>query len=359
LAGTTNIFTVRVTDNGTPPLSDSAVVSVVVSAMPTISIADISVPGGSSGTRIAAFEVTLSAPPVYPVWVDFATTNGTATYDADYTATNGTLHFPVNTTNQTIQVFVIGRPDYHVVRDFFINLTNATNAVLGDSQALGTILDEPASGVVVEDVIVAEGTRTKTVATFTVNLTEASDRLVTLRYAISNGTATVAKDFRRRKGIVSFPPGVTSQSIQVPIIGDSLNEDDEFFTIHFETPMNAALKTAHATGTIIDDDPLPTLDFTRSDFSGSREIPFLVRLSERSGRTVSVNFATEDGTAFAGTDYSSTNGTLIFLPGTRSQRVTVPVNRPNGRTERTFFLNLDTPLNATLAEPQATGHIKK
>jgi hypothetical protein len=292
------------------------------------------------------------------VWVDFATTNGTATADADYTATNGTLYFPVNTTNQTIQVLVTGRPDYHVARDFFINLTNATNSVLGDSQAQGMILDEPASGVVAEDVFVAEATRTKTVATFAVNLTEASDRLVTLRYAISNGTATAAKDFRRKKGMVSFPPGVTNQLVQVPIIGDSLNEDDEFFTIHFEAPMNAVLKTAYATCTIIDDDPLPSLDFTSPDFSGSRAIPFLVRLSARSGRTVSVNFATADGTAIAGTDYSPTNGTLMFLPGTRSQRVNVPVNRPGDRTERTFFLNLDTPLNATLAEPQASGHIR-
>ena len=75
---------------------------------PSLSIADTTVAEGNSGTSNATFTVTLSKPSTTPVTVGYATSNGTATAGADYTATTGTLTFAAGVTSQTITVKVTG-----------------------------------------------------------------------------------------------------------------------------------------------------------------------------------------------------------------------------------------------------------
>jgi hypothetical protein len=89
--------------------------------------------------------------------------------------------------------------------------------------------------------------------------------------------------------------------------------------------------------------------------AGTVNAVFTVRLSAPSGRTVTINFATADGTAVAGIDYTTTTGTVTFLPGQTTQTITVPVLGDTlDEANETFVVNLTNPTNATVSGAQGT-----
>ncbi len=115
-----------------------------VAAVPTLTIDDAMVTAPASGTTNIVFTVTLSAPGTQPVSVNFATADGTARAGVDYVATNGMLTFPPGITNQFIPVSVIGHTTTNPADVYFsVNLSGATGATLGRSQAVGTIHETP------------------------------------------------------------------------------------------------------------------------------------------------------------------------------------------------------------------------
>ena len=116
-------------------------------------------------------------------------------------------------------------------------------------------------------------------------------------------------------------------------------------------------------GTILDDDPSPSLrvsDVTVTEGNtGTTNATFVVSLSAKSGRSVTVGYATADGGAIAGSDYVAATGLLTFAPGETSKSVNVAVKGDKVKESiETFFLNLTNPLNATLADAQGVGTIK-
>lgn len=364
----TNSVTIRVTDNGTPALSAAETITLAVNRFipPTISIADVTIAGGTDGELEGIFEVTLSEPVLRTVSVDFATANSfpaSAIAGLDYLPAQGTLVFPPGTTNLSIDVTVIGNSTVYSNRSFLVNLGNATNGVIADAEGLGTITSDLAPGLYIDDVTVVEGNRGEKIsAVFTVTLLGPNENLVTVSYATAPGTALARKDFKPKKGKLKFPPGTTTQTITVPITGDALNEDNETFVVNLSKSVNAVVVHGQGVGTILDNDPLPAISIgdvtTVEANTGARMISFLVRLSAKSGRAVSVDFATADGTALAGSDYVNTNGTLVFRPGLLKQKLTVAVlGNDVSENDETFSLNLGNPVNAELAVAQATANI--
>lgn len=93
--------------------------------------------------------------------------------------------------------------------------------------------------------------------------------------------------------------------------------------------------------------------------SGTTAVDFTVTLSAASTNTVVVDYATANGTALAGTDYTATSGTLIFAPGQTSKTVTVKVTGDGVyELNETFIVNLSAPSGATIVDGQAVGTIK-
>ena len=127
--------------------SDTDTVAILVSAAPTLGISNASVTEGNSGTTTATFNVTLSAPVNRVVTVQFATADGTATVaDNDYVANGGTVTFPANTTApQLISVTVNGDINIEPNENFVVNLSAPVNAQFGDSQGVGTIVNDDAA----------------------------------------------------------------------------------------------------------------------------------------------------------------------------------------------------------------------
>lgn len=135
-----------------------AFLSKVQPAEPGISINDVAVVEGDSGTVDAVFTVTLSTPSSDPVTVAFVIADGSATAGSDYLPALGILVFPLGTTAQTVTVVVLGDTLDEPDETFFVNLSSPTGATIADGVGVGTILnDEPLTPGVDHDVGVAGG----------------------------------------------------------------------------------------------------------------------------------------------------------------------------------------------------------
>jgi uncharacterized repeat protein (TIGR01451 family) len=125
-----------------PDPSNNSVTSIANALTPTLAIADARLPEGNSGSNNMTFAVQLSPASPSTVTVNFATADGTALAGSDYVPTNGMLTFLPGQTNQQISVAVIGDTNTESSETFFVNLSAPANAVIGDAQGLGTILDD-------------------------------------------------------------------------------------------------------------------------------------------------------------------------------------------------------------------------
>jgi hypothetical protein len=112
------------------------------SAAVSLSIDDVTVVEGASGSSTAVFTVSLSAPSGQTVTVDYATANGTATAGSDYQAASGTLTFTPGQTSHAIPVVVNGDLAFEPNETFSVNLSGATNASVAKNQGIGTIVND-------------------------------------------------------------------------------------------------------------------------------------------------------------------------------------------------------------------------
>ncbi len=220
--------------------------------------------------------------------------------------------------------------------------------------------DAPPPTVSVSDVSIAEGNTGQANLVFTVTLSAAATNVVTVNYATDNVTATAGTDYTLTSGTLTFAIGETSKTISVPILGDTTDEPNETFELDLSAPVNATLADAQATGTITDDDPLPTVSIagttvTEGD-SGTVNATLTVTLSNPSSQSVTVAFGTQNGTATAPGDYTTTSGTLTFAAGETSKTITVPIT-VDAATESSeaFTVALSAPTNSTLGT--ATGTV--
>lgn len=221
---------------------------------------------------------------------------------------------------------------------------------------------------------VGEGVGTTTI---TVNRTGGSDGTVTVNFATSNGTATggasctAGIDYVSTSGTLTFLNGETSKTFNVTICDDSTDEPDETINYTLSNPTGGAtLGTPNtAIQTIVDnDEPTPGFTFTISDVrltegnSGTTNATFNVTLTSTMpplGETLaSVQYATANGTATAGSDYTATSGTLNF-PTTGTMTINVPViGDMNKEANETFYVNLSNPSpNASITDSQGVGII--
>ena len=219
--------------------------------------------------------------------------------------------------------------------------------------------DDPAPTLSIDSPSVSEGNSGSRNLTFTATLSAASGREVTVDYAdAGTGTATSGTDYTAiAAGTLTFATGTTSQTFDVSVTGDVLDEADETVKVRLKDPTNAAVSTTAGTGTgtITDDDATPTLSISEPSVaegdSGSAALTYTVTLSAASGRQVTVRYADAGtGTATSGTDYAAiTGGTLTFVAGTTSRTFSVSVtgdtvNEPN----ETVAVNWSNATNATI-----------
>jgi hypothetical protein len=332
-------------------------------AEPTLSIADLSILEGNAGATEAIFTVRLSAPSPKTVTVEFATAGETATPGLDYIESSGQLMFNPGETSKPISVSIksdlLDEPD----ETFVVNLSKPVKASILKGQGRGTVLDDDDPPIIsVNDAAVVEGNSGTRNAVFSVALSSASGLRVSVAFATRNGTATAYSDYTPNSGLLIFDPGQTEKTVAVEVLGDTLSEANEDFFLDLISPTNARLGKAQGKGTIQDDDAVPVLSINdiqvRKGLAGTAQAVFTVSLSTQSGQTVSVDFATANGTSVAGTDYEAVTGTLAFAPGESVRTITVPIlSAASSRPTQAFVVNLTNPVHATLSRDKVTATI--
>ncbi|WP_420904253.1 Calx-beta domain-containing protein [Candidatus Magnetaquiglobus chichijimensis] len=328
---------------------------------PTVSIDSPTVSEGNSGSATLTYTVTLSAASSKTITVDYATANGTATAGSDYTAASGTLTFAAGETSKTFTVTVAGDTTDESDETLTATLSNPSNATLGTTSGTGTLTDDDNPPTVsINSPSVTEGNSGTTNLTYTVTLSAASSKTITVDYATANGTATAGSDYTAASGTLTFAAGETSKTFTVTVAGDTTDESDETLTATLSNPSNATLGTASGTGTLTDDDNPPTVSIDSPTVSegnsGTTTLTYTVTLSAASGKTITVDYATANGTATAGTDYTAATGTLTFAAGETSKTFTVTVaGDTTDEPDETLTATLSNPSNVTLGTASGTG----
>ena len=231
-------------------------------AAPSFSVDDPSVAEGDAGTASLTFTVTLSAASGKTVTVDYATADGTATTaGSDYTGTTGTLTFAPGETTKTVTVTVSGDITQEADETVRLNLSNAIEATIADSQGTGTITnDDGAPTISVSDVSHNEGNAGTTTYSFTVSLNKPAASDVTVDYATADNTATAGTDYTAvGTTTLTFTAGQTSKTVDVTVSGDTTYEENESFTVNLTNAANATIADGQGVGTITNDDATPTV----------------------------------------------------------------------------------------------------
>jgi hypothetical protein len=315
----------------------------------------------------ATFGITRTGNTSGALTVQYATSNGSATPGADYSAALGSVTFADGETTKNIGIQLNNDTIDEFNETVLLTLSdfNATGESAGSLSA--TILtvtdDDPPPSISINDATVVEGNSGFPVYSLTLMLSAVSGKPITVTLTSSPGTATQDLDYSSFNTTTTIPAGATSQSIFFQVIGDTVYEDDEIFTVSLSNPSNVTIDRASATITIQNDDPLPGIsinDVTLAETnSGTRSFNFLVSLSNASSKQISVQFSTADGSAHAGSDYAGISGSLTFTPGSTLRVIPVVVNGDLlVEADENFFVNLTNPSDATLVDSQAVGAIQ-
>ena len=305
--------------------------------------------------------------------VAYRTSDGTATTaDGDYTDNDSSLAF-TGTSGETKTVTVQVNHDGKVEADetFTLSLGSAVGATIDDtaSSAEGIIVNDdapaaPELSIAATDAVKLEGNDGSAPATefsFTVTREAAGNQIILQGFTdpaqlgnedfIFAGDATGESTVTWTVGgigpnpaddqdvlppfsdTLTFLPGETEKTVTIQVNGDLDFEPDEGFTVTLSEPTGARLGgQAAAIGTIRDDDAeggnsIYVSDVQVEEGAGgtATDAVFTVSLSTPVDAPVTVDFATADGTADAGTDYTAVSGTLTFAPGETVQTITVPI----------------------------------
>ena len=192
-----------------------------------------------------------------------------------------------------------------------------------------------------------------------VTLNAPSTSVVTVAYSVPGGICNSPD--RDRQGTLTFPPGV-GQPKRARHDQQLQRDHQEFFTLTLSGATNATIARATTQVDVVGDNNLQSTPglYVRNAVvdtsAGSAQVPVLLGgpNGATSASTVSVNYTTANGSAVAGTDYSTTSDTLTFGPGQTEQNITVPIiDRTSAAASRSFSVTLSSPTNAVIT--QGTG----
>lgn len=204
---------------------------------------------------------------------------------------------------------------------------------------------------------------------FHIRLDHTWKRTVTVNFVVTDQTATSGLDYVNPTPsgplTATFVPGITDQIVNVPVKADTLDEPDETMKLTLSNPTNGTVDAnparSSAIGTIIDDDPPPTISATSPsdfiEFDGT--VSCLLQLNAPSAKVITVAWASADGTAIQPGDYAAASGTATF--GVGQTQVALPVLVKDDTLDEdaeSFLMKPATATNATLPSgTQCTANI--
>jgi aryl-phospho-beta-D-glucosidase BglC (GH1 family) len=334
--------------------------------MPTISIDDASITEGDSGTSQLTFTVKLSQAASGPVTVNYSTANGTATAGSDYSALSGAITFAAGETAKTITIPVTGDTAVETNETFTVTLARPSGATIADGSAIGTIVNNdvappppPPTGGLSLDYDIVSNWGSGFTASMAVGAGSAALNGWTVEFDASFNITSIWN-----ATIVSH---VGNHYVVKNVDWNGNVAGGKETSFGFQATPGSDGTTASGftiNGTTVGTDPAPVPTLSVADAtvvegnSGAPELVFTVTLSAAATGPVTVAYATSNGTASAGSDYTALSGTLTFAAGETSKVVRVQVSADTAvEANETLTLALSSPSGATIADGTAIGTI--
>ena len=343
--------------------------SATVAGPPAISVSDAAVQEAEGA--VLEFAVSLGHASSRTVTVDYATSDGTAVAGSDYTADNGSLTFNAGDTSQTVEITVLTDSEEEGQETLTLTLSSASNATLADATGTGTIENGESTGTQedppAEDPVVLltaafanvpadhNGDNFTFQLTFSENVNAGFAQIRDHAFTVDGGS--IANAYRQTQGsnqgwnVEVDPTGNGSVTITLPETTDC-NASGAICT-------EDSRKLSHPTSATVAGPPAISVSDANVQEAEGAVLEFSVTLSHLSSRTVTVAYATSDGSAQAGSDYTAKTGTLTFNTGDTSQTVSVTVlTDSDDEGQETLTLTLSNPSQATLDDASGIGAIE-
>ena len=327
----------------------------VIETTPTVSIAGGS--GKEGNDDNIDFTVTLDEAASGTVTVDYATSDGSADAGDDYTAKSGTLTFNAGETSKTISVAIENDIENESDETFTVTLSNASGAELGTTSATGTIRNRHVAPLT---------------ATFSNVPAEHDGSEFTFDLAFSEnvkaGYARVRDDAVRATGAtIERAQRKTQGSNQNwTITVDPLGSDQIAITLPATTDCDATgaictddgRKLSHSTSASVLGPVGISIGDVEVEEGAGVVLAFGVALTRAASSQLTVDYATSDGTATAGADYTGTSGTLTIGAGSSSGTIQVSViDDEHNEGSETFTVTLSDASSGEITDATATGTI--
>lgn len=198
-------------------------------------------------------------------------------------------------------------------------------------------------------------------ASLTVVRTGGSSGAVTVTYSVDGRTASPGSDYITPSGSLTFQDGETSKTIDITLVNDDIFEPDEEFTVGLLGTNGVGQVGAPRTATIkiVDDDSPSTVSFSQPTYSVNESAGTASVTVQRTGniaKPATINYATSNGGAIAGSDYTAVSGTLSFASGETSKTIFIPIiNDTEPESSETVNLALSNPGKWTILGSQSTA----
>lgn len=308
-----------------------------------------------SETNVTAeFTVTRTGGSEGAVSVDFSTADGSALAEQDYVPTEGTLDFADGETSATFSFEVIDDDIFETNETVRLVLSNPVGgATLGSqSNAVMIITDNDTPGEAgllqfsAASYVVSESSAT---VTLTVTRTGGKSGEVTVDYFTVDGDALGEADYTPDFGTLTFPDGVTSQTIVIGLNNDDIDETNETFEVMLEAPGGgASLGTRNVASVVItDNDNGGEIKFSAASIKVDETAGEAIVTLTRSGGTaegVTVDVTITGGTATSEEDYLLESETVEFAAGESTTTFALLINDDSdSEGDETVLLQLSNP----------------
>ena len=314
-----------------------------------------SIPGG-----VAPISIILAGNTNSTASASFTTTtNGTATVGTDYTPVSQTVTFTPGITNINVDIPVNNNDLAEGNRTVTMAITNVIGATpVNPTNATLTIIDTVTSpGQLFFSATNFSANAADSVAYLTISRTNGTAGLVSVTYSTTPGTALPGLNYVSTTNTVTFIDGQTVATSTVPLLTSTVAQPAVSLTVNLSNPTGGAglIAPTNTVLTIVNNNAV--FGFALATNTVSENASNAIIVVQRSNNTnviSSVNYATVDGTAVAGINYSNTAGTLTFGLGEMFASINVPLINQSNTTTLQFGMNLSSPVNAQLIPPTNT-----
>ncbi|MEZ4513085.1 MAG: Calx-beta domain-containing protein [Chloroflexota bacterium] len=330
--------------------------------MPTVQISSEAVDVDEDAGE-AVVTVTLGQPSGREVSVDFATAEETAVAGDDYATITGTLTFAPGETSGEITIPVLDDELDEADETLALTISNFVNARVGsNSDTQVRIVDNDAEPTVSFDQEIYPVQENQGPAVLTISLSAPSGQTVTVRYKSNGGSASAGGDYASVDKKLTFDPGETSQTVEVGVFDDALVEGLETAVIALSNPENVTIGDIGSATINLLDNEVPMLNSDSLDYSVAEKngkVRITLTLDEPFTMNATVEYATVDGTAEAGSDYVAKTGKITFAPGQTSKTIEVELLEDElTEGDETFTLVFSNPINLLLAADELPITVK-